>query len=54
MKEKQVITIKRLNIFIDESGNFGFVNGSSELYAVSFTIHESDNSIANELQYQLR
>ena len=41
--------IKRLNIFIDESGDFGFVNGSSELYAVSFTIHESDNSIANEL-----
>ena len=46
-----MITIKRLNIFIDESGDFGFVNGSSELYAVSFTIHESDNSIANELQY---
>lgn len=43
--------IKRLNIFIDESGDFGFVNGSSDLYAVSFTIHESNNSIKNELKY---
>ena len=46
-----MITIKRLNIFIDESGDFGFVNGSSDLYAVSFTIHESNNSIKNELKY---
>lgn len=46
-----MIVIKRLNIFIDESGDFGFVKGSSELYAVSFTIHESDNSILNELEY---
>ena len=46
-----MLTIKRLNIFIDESGDFGFVDGSSELYAVSFTIHESNNSISNELQY---
>ena len=38
----------RLNIFIDESGDFGFVKGSSELYGVSFTIHESSNSIFNE------
>lgn len=44
-------TIKRLNIFIDESGDFGFVKGSSELYAVSFTIHESDDSISSELEY---
>ena len=47
-----MINIKqRLNIFIDESGDFGFVNGSSELYDVSFTIHESDNSIVDELEY---
>ena len=46
-----MITIKRLNIFIDESGDFGFVKGSSELYAVSFTIHESADSIAEHLQY---
>ena len=47
-----MIKIKqRLNIFIDESGDFGFVNGSSELYAISFTIHESEDSITNELEY---
>lgn len=42
---------RRLNIFIDESGDFGFKEESSKLYGVSFTIHESDNSIANELEY---
>lgn len=42
---------RRLNIFIDESGDFGFENGSSELYAVSFTLHESENSINEELKY---
>ena len=46
-----MIEIKRLNIFIDESGDFGFVKGSSDLYAVSFTLHESSNSIENELKY---
>jgi hypothetical protein len=46
-----VIKIKRLNIFIDESGDFGFVKGSSDLYAVSFTLHESSDSIENELKY---
>lgn len=44
-------TIKRLNIFIDESGDFGFVDGSSDLYAVSFTLHESFNPITGELNY---
>lgn len=44
-------TIKRLNIFINESGDFSFVKGSSDLYAVSFTLHESSNSIENELKY---
>lgn len=43
--------IKRLNIFIDESGDFGFADGSSELYGVSFTIHESNDSITNDLEY---
>lgn len=42
---------RRLNIFIDESGDFGFEKGSSELYAVSFTLHESENSINEELKY---
>ena len=42
---------RRLNIFIDESGDLGFTKGSSELYGVSFTIHESDDSIVNDLEY---
>ena len=46
-----MLKIKRLNIFIDESGDFGFVEGSSDLYAVSFTLHESADSIENELAY---
>ena len=46
-----MITIKRLNIFIDESGDFGFVDGSSDLYAVSFTLNESYDSIQTELKY---
>ena len=46
-----MIIIKRLNIFIDESGDFGFVKGSSDLYAVSFTLHESSVSIETELKY---
>lgn len=46
-----MLTIRRLNIFIDESGDFGFVDGSSDLYAVSFTLHESSDSIRNELEY---
>ena len=41
----------RLNIFIDESGDSGFNKGSSQLYAVSFTLHESTNLIDNELKY---
>ena len=45
------MTIKRLNIFIDESGDFGFVDGSSDLYAISFTLHESADSIATELRH---
>ena len=42
---------KRLNIFIDESGDFGFTNGSSRLYDISFTLHESNNSITADLNY---
>ncbi len=46
-----MIEIKRLNIFIDESGDLGFVDGSSDLYAVSFTLHESSDPITGELNY---
>ena len=41
--------MKRLNIFVDETGEFGFGNGASELYGVSFTFHEQDADIIPEL-----
>lgn len=46
-----MVKIKRLNIFIDESGDFGVVDGSSDLYAVSSVLHESRHSIKEELAY---
>ena len=41
--------MKRLNIFIDETGEFGFGKGASELYGVSFTFHEHDDDIMSDL-----
>lgn len=41
--------MKRLNIFVDETGEFGFGKESSELYGVSFTFHEQNDDITNEL-----
>lgn len=41
--------MKRLNIFVDETGEFGFGNGASELYGVSFTFHEHNEDIMPEL-----
>ena len=41
--------MKRLNIFIDETGEFGFGTGASELYGVSFTFHEHNDDIMPEL-----
>ena len=41
--------MKRLNIFVDETGEFGFGNGASELYGVSFTFHEQNDDIIPEL-----
>ena len=43
--------MKRLNIFIDETGNFGFEKTNSKLYGVSFTFHDSKNDIKNEIKY---
>jgi len=42
--------MKRLNIFVDETGEFGFGKGASELYGVSFTFHEHDKEIMPEIQ----
>lgn len=41
--------MRRLNIFVDETGDFGFGNGASEIYGVSFTFHEQVNDIISEL-----
>lgn len=41
--------MKRLNIFVDETGEFGYGEGASLLYGISFTFHEQDNDISNEL-----
>ncbi|MEE3343566.1 MAG: hypothetical protein VZS44_05705 [Bacilli bacterium] len=41
--------MKRLNIFVDETGEFGFGKGASELYGVSFTFHEHNDDIMTEL-----
>lgn len=41
--------MKRLNIFVDETGEFGFGKMASRLYGVSFTFHEQDNNIKNEI-----
>lgn len=42
--------MKRLNIFVDETGEFGFNNGASELYGVSFTFHEQNDVIISEIK----
>ncbi len=44
-----MILIKRLNIFVDETGEFGCKANSSELYGVSFTFHEHEDDILPEL-----
>lgn len=41
--------MKRLNIFVDETGEFGFGKGASSLYGVSFTFHEHNDDISLEL-----
>ena len=41
--------MKRLNIFIDETGGFGFGEGTSRLYGISFVFHEQKNDIYKEI-----
>ena len=41
--------MKRLNIFVDETGEFGFKKGTSSLYGVSFTFHEQNDDISKEI-----
>ncbi len=42
--------MKRLNIFVDETGEFGFEKGASDVYEISFTFHEQENDISLELE----
>ena len=42
--------MKRLNIFVDETGDFGLGKNASRLYGVSFTFHEQDNDIKEEIK----
>ena len=41
--------MRRLNIFVDETGEFGFGKESSLLYGVSFTFHGQNDDIMQEL-----
>ena len=41
--------MQRLNIFVDETGEFGFGKNSSLLYGISFTFHEQRLDISSEL-----
>ena len=41
--------MKTLIIFVDETGEFGFENGASRLYGISFVFHEQDNAITKEI-----
>lgn len=43
------IFVERLNIFVDETGEFGFGKNASRLYGVSFTFHEQSDDISIEL-----
>ena len=43
MIQRELVSMKRLNIFIDETGGFGFGDGTSRLYGISFVFHEQNN-----------
>lgn len=44
-----MIDIRRLNIFVDETGEFGFEKDASKMYGVSFTFHEQNDNINDQL-----
>ena len=44
-----VKTVSRLNVFVDETGEFGFDKGASDLYGISFVFHEQKKDITYEL-----
>lgn len=40
----------RLNIFIDETGEFGFKKGSAKIYGVSLVFHEQKDNIVKDIK----
>ena len=46
-----VIIIRKLNVFIDETGDLGFSKKSSDLYGVSFAFHDSANLLNKHVTY---
>ena len=40
----------RLNIFVDETGEFGFGKGSSNIYGISFVFHEQNDDIVPQIK----
>ena len=41
----------KLKIYIDESGDFGFTEKSSELYVVSFVFHDTSKSLKTKIDF---
>ena len=41
----------RLNIFIDETGEFGFSKTSARFYGISLVFHEQRDSIADDVKF---
>lgn len=41
--------MKILNIYVDETGEFGFNDKSAKLYGISFTFYEKNYDISNEI-----
>ena len=41
----------KLKIYVDESGDFGFTEKSSELYVVSFVFHDTSKSLKTKIDF---
>lgn len=42
--------VSRLNIFIDESGDFGFGDGHADYFVLTLVLHEQSNDISNQVK----
>lgn len=49
MNNSQTRYTNRLNIFVDETGEFGYSKRSSKLYGISLVLHEQSNCIDDSL-----